>query len=245
MFCARAVGGEQMRRGEDRVFGAVKAAVAIDGPGCREELHGPLRAGGARAGHPAEIGLDEIDRRQVGPSHPGRRLGRLVVGTQLRQVLGRNDPPWGEPGTRRCQRHQVRARPDVGGDRSTLRRRHPCEHRAGPAGVCRHPQAGQLDDQGLPGHDRGCGRSRAEHPLGRAELTGKLRWITANRRHAERRCRGGRWARPGRHGCAVRDACPAGLVRVAAGAGDRTARDRAPHRQAGTHQRRQPAQPAQ
>src|SRR5215472_11811534 len=74
----RAAVGQQTGRGEDRVFRAVNAAVAIDGPGCREELHGPLRASGARAGHPAEVGLDEIDRRQVRPSHASSCLRRLV-----------------------------------------------------------------------------------------------------------------------------------------------------------------------
>ncbi len=146
-----------MGRGEDRVFGAVDAAVAVDGPGGREELHGPLGADGARAGHSAEIGLDEVDRRQVEPCHAGGGLGSVIVGPQRRQALGRNDPPRRQPGARWGQRHQVYSRLQVGRGRGVLRRRHPGEYRVRPAGVGRCPQAGELDDQRLPAQVRRCG----------------------------------------------------------------------------------------
>jgi Helix-turn-helix domain len=47
------------------------------------------------AAPPGRIGLHEIDRRQVGPPHPGGGLRGLVISPQDRRLLGRDDRKWG------------------------------------------------------------------------------------------------------------------------------------------------------
>ena len=190
--------------------------------------------------------IHEIDGRQVGPPHPGSGLRGPVVGQQRRRTLGRDDPPRGEPEPRLRQRHQVRGGRDVGGGRGAPGRRHLSGYLAGPARVGRNPQAGQLDDQRLPRHERRGIIALGEHGFGRGELGGDTRRAAGDHRHgAGRRHAGGGGARPGRlldDGPAARRAGPR---HVPAPAGRRAARHRAGHHRADRRQQGQPAQPSQ
>ena len=106
-----AVGVEVAGGGEDRVVVAVDVALAVPRPRRGQELHGALRAGGARASDAAHAGLDEVDRGEVRPGHAEGSFGLAVVTLQLVRRCGRDDVPRGQRGPGRCQPLEV----DTGG----------------------------------------------------------------------------------------------------------------------------------
>ena len=103
------------------------AAETVGAPGCRQELHRPLRAGRARGAKLAERGLDEVHRGQDLPGDGETALRLAVVAQQPIRRLGL-------PGAERRERQPRRRRePHEGSPRG--------EHVAGVSGEARREAA--------------------------------------------------------------------------------------------------------
>ena len=120
VVAGRSVRVQVVRGAEDRVVRVVDvAAHAVRRPGRRDELHRPLRAGGAVVPHPAEGALDEVHRGQDLPADAEAALRLAVVPEQDAGGLRRAGAE-AAPRLRRGERRELTPGTDrgasVGGD---------------------------------------------------------------------------------------------------------------------------------